>query len=88
MGVSMEQVNSGALELNKLLAQGMNLWNTVSGKQTATATPAIAQTTTTPAVNPGSQTATTQAAGGIQISTGMLIIGGLVVAALLWRRGT
>ena len=86
MGVSMESVNQGLLDLNKIISSGMDAWDRVTQSTSSkTATPPIAQTTTTPNVTPGSQT-TQQAAGwSLSLGSGGLIVLGLIGAALWWR---
>ncbi len=89
MGLSMDQINSGMVSASKVLGGAMDMWDRVA-KSTGllpTGTGGIVATpqTATPAVTPTAQTTQSKPAG-FQLSGTMLLIGGLVVAALFWRK--
>ncbi len=89
MGVSMDQINAGVLSASKVLGGAMDMWDRVA-KSTGllpTGTGGIVATpqTATPAVTPTAQT-TQSKPTGFQISGTMLLLGGLAMAVLLWRK--
>lgn len=85
MGVSMERINQGVLDFGKVVTSSMNAWDRVAKSfMPQTTVPATPQTGT-PAVTPTAQTTSSKPAG-FQITGTMLLIGGLVIAALYWRR--
>jgi hypothetical protein len=81
MGVSMESINQGVLDVGKILSSGMQGWNAIMGNKTA-ATPPLAAAT--PAVTQGSQT-TSQVKTAPALSGTVLVIGAVILAALLLR---
>ncbi len=87
MGVQMADIQRGALDFGKIISSGMDAWDRVARSTGLLPTGGVVATsqTSTPAVTPTSQT--TQQSAGLKISGTMLLIGGLVIAAVFWRRG-
>jgi hypothetical protein len=77
MGVSLDDINRGVLDVGTIITNSMNAWNTLTGKQTTVATPPIAA----PAVQ---DQVVTQPTATMGLSTGTLLIFALV-ALVLWK---
>ncbi len=80
MGLSMESINQGALDIGKLVSTSMDAWDRVA-RSTGLAP------TTVPAAAPVTPVAqTTQQSSGFALSGTTLLIGIALVALVLWRR--
>lgn len=85
MGMSMEKIEQGALQIGNILSAGMTAWDRVAKSNAAGNGVVAAPQTGTPLVTPSAQT-TAAAPAAPRISGTVLVIGAVLALAFFARR--